>query len=526
MFSEIRLSGFQGFGRTKTHTAPLKPLTLIYGPNASGKSSILRAIKLMNQSAGGPGGREQGFIFEGREVSLASFANVSHRHDTSTTEPLSLGVTYDTSFAANQFDAISELFRAVRIDWSLYAPGVLGLVELQFYSRTESDNDLKMAISASKDGKRWELTDLHGNLGQLGSIAEHPNFAADMPKLPNFFRKDSLENKELEWTFEQAKHDLIKGFWADDFLDFMRFGLSGIFPTARSGSDRDGVNKPLYSSADIAEDPDGAVRAMFLEVQARIFSSLLGMVSNLGRRASSGTSSIAPLRDIQGRLNFDTSAIRAERDRLEEKGDLLEKQISSWLERLTGGRYSYKRVTFVPEEVSIFGALESAQVIDNQTGTQVAFADVGVGLSQVLPILEVLASRQRLGGGGKTILIEQPELHLHPKMQAELAQLFVEVVSSRRVQVIAETHSEAFLLRVQKCLRDGKLSPSDVQVLYVDSVLPERIKLWGTTMPDESHPDEYFMMTNTIREIELSADEEFEAELPQSFAGLRLSEYL
>ncbi|MDY0061160.1 MAG: DUF3696 domain-containing protein, partial [Myxococcota bacterium] len=124
-------------------------------------------------------------------------------------------------------------------------------------------------------------------------------------------------------------------------------------------------------------------------------------------------------------------------------------------------------------------------LVDVRTGARCALKDVGFGVSQILPILmkgrQDLYAQQR-----KTILVEQPELHIHPKLQAELADFFL--ASSGLVdddpgnppddegladffrshhQWIIETHSEALVLRLQRRIREGKVKPEDVSILYV-----------------------------------------------------------
>ncbi|HVU11426.1 MAG TPA: DUF3696 domain-containing protein, partial [Phototrophicaceae bacterium] len=72
--------------------------------------------------------------------------------------------------------------------------------------------------------------------------------------------------------------------------------------------------------------------------------------------------------------------------------------------------------------------------------------DVGFGISQVLPVLTMLFFVPQ----NSIVLIEQPELHLHPSAQAKLADLFLEVAEKRHLQLIIESHSEHLLRRMQR----------------------------------------------------------------------------
>jgi len=86
-------------------------------------------------------------------------------------------------------------------------------------------------------------------------------------------------------------------------------------------------------------------------------------------------------------------------------------------------------------------------------------------VSQLLPVVDVSVHAER-----QIICVEEPELHLHPRLQARLGNLFATAVIRGRNQVIIETHSESILLRLRRLIRNGKLRADDVAVLYVDNV--------------------------------------------------------
>ena len=79
-------------------------------------------------------------------------------------------------------------------------------------------------------------------------------------------------------------------------------------------------------------------------------------------------------------------------------------------------------------------------------GPEVGLTDVGFGVSQVLPVLILCYYAPE----GSILILENPEAHLHPKVQSELADVFIDVVKNRNVQIILESHSEHLLLRLMR----------------------------------------------------------------------------
>jgi hypothetical protein len=111
-------------------------------------------------------------------------------------------------------------------------------------------------------------------------------------------------------------------------------------------------------------------------------------------------------------------------------------------------------------------------LVDKRTGTKISHRDVGIGVSQVLPVLvTAYASRHSL------VAMEQPELHLHPALQAELGDVFIESALTGMNTFILETHSEHLILRILKRIRETTtnrnnhtpaIKPEHVTLLYVN----------------------------------------------------------
>ncbi|KQR12115.1 hypothetical protein ASF78_13180 [Cellulomonas sp. Leaf334] len=112
------------------------------------------------------------------------------------------------------------------------------------------------------------------------------------------------------------------------------------------------------------------------------------------------------------------------------------------------------------------GDVAVAVLTDVRSGITVSPADVGFGISQILPVVV-----QLVGNVDRLILIEQPEIHLHPKMQSRLADIIIQSVTSNRNTVLVETHSEHLLFRAQRRMRDESFDGWNAESLGVAYVM-------------------------------------------------------
>jgi hypothetical protein len=127
--------------------------------------------------------------------------------------------------------------------------------------------------------------------------------------------------------------------------------------------------------------------------------------------------------------------------------------------------------------------------VDAATDLPVNIADIGFGASQLLPIIV----QGFYAPPGSVMLIEQPEIHLHPKAQATLGDLLMEVVKAGDRQIIVETHSEHLLARIQRRIAEQKFSHEQVAIYYFEPT-PDGTKIHRLEL------DEYGQLVEPIPE--------------------------
>jgi predicted ATPase len=167
----------------------------------------------------------------------------------------------------------------------------------------------------------------------------------------------------------------------------------------------------------------------------------------------------------------------------------LEEYVARWLKEL-GLIHS-----FSVEQIAGGSNLYRVLVQKAPNSAKVLVTDVGFGVSQILPVLTICYYVPE----GSTILMEQPEIHLHPSVQAGLADVFLDAVKNRNVQIILESHSEYLLRRFQRRIAEDKLHSTDAALYFCgikdgQSLLTElEIDLFGniTNWPKDFFGDQF-----------------------------------
>lgn len=146
-------------------------------------------------------------------------------------------------------------------------------------------------------------------------------------------------------------------------------------------------------------------------------------------------------------------------------GVAFDKLVADWLKKLgLLASFDARRIAANRKEYEV-------RVRTPNSTKEVDLPDVGFGISQVLPVVV----ESFYVPPYSTVIIEQPELHLHPKVQAELADLFIDAIHSRQdgsdrsVQFVIESHSEHFLQRLQLRIAEGEIKPEEVAIYFCEA---------------------------------------------------------
>lgn len=470
----------------------LKRVNLIYGQNSIGKSSFLQSFlttrtNQLDLSYGNNGRLIPDISYSGKTFDVGSFEHMSHMQKKSNIIKFGLGFK-------NDFDEQIK----VDLDFSFDAlAGIkISFKNATFKILTRHLSKHKNRTSTGPDGIYTISGDLYfkkSNSKNTKQLSEHLNGDKNFSIISLYECNGS--NIKLDFEPEYEKTNLEMDY------DSLILGIE--------------YNPSRFASWErlhlFAKNKDGAFTNDYSEIRTiterdseRFFAEdrNLSLVSGAIKEAlllyqDQDIVHIPPIRGIPGRsginlsdLNIDPSisyvySIFDDNSSHRRRNEVI-KDINHWLSVLN---MDYEVTT---HELSNLGRDSIGIVLNSKSLSKpLAFTDVGKGISQILPIITAkCAERNAL------ILVEQPEIHLHPKLQADIADIFISSDDQSPNHFIVETHSENLLLRIQRRVREGILSPDDIQCIYLqknkNTIEPIIISLDENGSLSQNFPDGFF----------------------------------
>ncbi len=471
MLREYRLTNFKAFGETVT--IPIRPLTLIFGANSSGKSSIFQSLLLLKQTLEEARNPYIPLLPKGSLVDLGPYHDFVHRHETKhsfefrvqfdSREPSFKSLEATKSGLGAKFSYDNKK-KAVTLDRLNITLGDETFPSISYAPYRPSDEAI-IQVEVSSETAYWRH--LWNSIGkEMGGAIQQAlkDYKSEDAKLTASYHCED-KNKKIFVDFLQIGEDTRPGLGEFDDECITRIAQPLIEKLPANDAlelgkkiIKDGLDKVSQDTRNICSSFQRLLEDLVhlgpLRGQPNRYYSFSGDKTN-----------------YVGQTGEHLPSILFERPELLEKinDDLKWLNVPYNLELST---LQYADAS--PSNVFSLRLVDTRKRKSCTTDTNPSLRDVGFGISQILPI--VLQSRL---SEKKTLLIEQPEIHLHPAHQAELGDLFIRSAKERDNTFLLETHSEHLILRIMRRMREtstGKLPegglairPKDVMVLLVES---------------------------------------------------------
>lgn len=407
MLKTLRFKNFKSWSDANIQCGKI---TGLFGTNSSGKTSVIQFLLMLKQTKDAT---DRGIALDlnGDLVSLGTISDVIHDHDES------LPLRWRISFALDGNLSVSDPSdkRSVAV-----ARG----------------NELSVDVRASVHNKAPIATELTYRLGNMSfSLAQKKDQATQ------FDLKASAANE------------------SDESFHFVRTkGRAWQLPGPIKSYAFPDQARTYFQNAGFLADLEASYEAQLdnifylgplREYPQRDYLWARSRPSDVGRRGEKAIDAILAATEANETRNLLPKGRRKP----------FQEMIAYWLQEM--GLIADFRVG----EIAPGSNRWQARVKTRQNSSEVLLTDVGFGISQVLPVVTLLQYVPE----GATVVLEQPEIHLHPLAQAGLADVIIQAVNHRKVQVILESHSEHLLLRLQRRIAEEKISSDDVNLYFCDA---------------------------------------------------------
>jgi hypothetical protein len=517
MLTGLRIQNFKGI--EGPIDIPIKPVTLLYGVNSAGKSSVLHSMHFIRGLLEDYDLDPTGSPYAADDIDLGGFLNLLHKHAVG--RRMVLGYSLDLGnidlpeYGETSAISISDKLKEAYVEFGFSADDQDHSPKLDYYLVSLNGADAALvlpdAVLATAGNKRLAYINVRHPLLESAAKSRADDTAApvedlELRKLIPRTEKDDddldaelagASPEEIESRREARKRELAAEYEVHaKHRDLLEYPVSGF----RNGLPRWGkvVSSSVFDALADDEFEDDTEKIDLLEFTPGVLTELIVGPLEILRDFLVDSRAVGPLRAIpERRLNLDNVAKEADWygglaawSRLHECPPAQLAEVSTWLynaDRLGTG-YSLEREEFreVPlryleavragpsktidlnwASVNALPITRRVWLVDSKNHVRVTPHDVGVGLSQLIPVVTASVDSYK-----SLVLIEQPELHIHPRIQVGLGDLYLQSAAKLQRNFLIETHSEALLLRMMKRIRqthDGEL-PEDVPPASKDEI--------------------------------------------------------
>ncbi|VWD04046.1 hypothetical protein BLA18112_04193 [Burkholderia lata] len=495
MIESIRLKNLRAL--TDTGFIGLKPITLLVGKNSVGKSTFARVFPLLRQSI--EENRKAPLLWWGKYVDFGTFSDAVNR--SSPEKDIKFGFRFfvpkdDKSIKAAQIsmprfrgDVTFDVEITIRQagEASYVAEVEISLFDQACLIKIDPGGNVQRIKCGAVD---WVASGDSSVPGDLMVLAKKGEVFPEFQFYRRFRGKESEGSYYKQIPFLEAK--LISAIRDYNHGNTSYAKLSGISSAIPIGAVEEVLRaiKSIPGSdtwkrwvSSFTPNHYGFLRIRDWALVASA-SAILSYCNNQLRSFSTGVRYLEPLRATAQRY-YRSQELSV--DEVDSKGAniamLLYSMPTFELDQFNRWIGEHLGISIAARKD---GGHISLKVRSESDSVETNLADVGFGLSQVLPIAtqiwastSIYRTRRVSGGAAPTFfVVEQPELHLHPAFQARIADLFVGAVQRKdaffngSLRIIAETHSSSLINRLGELVAEGRIDKSQVQVILFDQQAP------------------------------------------------------
>lgn len=471
----IKINNLRSISMKKKINLP--PLTIMVGKNSAGKSTFARTFPLIRQSCEAK--KRAPILWFGDRVDFGSFQKSIRRGSDKKDEiEFSLELS-DVAWAPGKSTrtGLSQLrgkpfhaevyiaIRAAGIHRSFASKIKIRCLGYELSLSLSETNNLE---SIKCNGIEWRpnITDY-----------TEATYESLLPRI-TVMREIERTNKQPRYVDISPFSDLIlKALGDSEYASHETiFNLISGAPLLPRGELTDYLSSRMRFADKEFHTVDPFIFSRFVSnIEELVFGSkvneLLDAIDNAVRSYYSGVKYIEPLRATAQRYYRKQELALDEIDSKGENLAMYLDNIGPWqLEEFN--RWTRKNFGFIAKTTNEGGHVAIVIQEDGVEGES-NLADIGFGFSQILPVITQMWLSSRQNSRSKRtscIVIEQPELHLHPSFQAKLADVFAASVTGEKLvpHLLIETHSNHIINRLGQLISEGKLTNEDVQILIFE----------------------------------------------------------
>jgi len=449
---KISIENFKSI--TRLHNFEIKPFTILSGVNSAGKSSFVQLLLILKQTIELDSSKKA-FLLDGEFYKVKGFSDVISQKD---------------------------IKRKLKVSFNFNKSEIEEFTNLKILSNLKT---YECVIDV-----QYDITENNDAFVSIFSV----NISLEEGKPQSITLKT---NKDRTYTIDTNTLIFGKGLYTGEPINIIDISYSSFYPVSYESQEE---AKTEYATEKAISKNKELLNFDDIKI---LINSFLENISYIGPNrespkdeysVSSGFITVGTKGEFTAQILKDESEKIIDYYKIENTDDVIVYKVNKEKTLLDAVNYWMCTIFDVAENIRSEKTYETYKIIlTNKSGLETSIKHVGFGMSQLLPVI-VEGLRMPING---TLIIEQPEIHLHPKLQSKLYD-FLYSLTKQGKKVIVETHSSHFITRMRRRIAEDETNEMDDQIglTFIEGNIFRSIELddYGTM---DYYPEDFIEASNS-----------------------------